>query len=477
MKKEVIVRFAPSPTGYLHIGGARTALFNYLYARNKNGKFILRIEDTDLQRSTGESIQQILDSLQWLGIEWDNEVVYQSQRLKLYDQKIEKLLKENKAYYCFCSNERIEKLRADALEKGVIYVYDKKCQNLSDEDLQKAFKVNPNPVVRFKVGEGKTVVNDLIKGDVEFDNKTIDDFIIRRSDGWHTYNLCCVVDDVDIGITHIIRGDDHLSNTPKQILIYQALGEDLPVFAHLPLILGSDKTRLSKRHGATSVLQFKEDGIHPEALINFLALLGWSPSTEREIFSKEQLVKEFSVERISKTAAVFDYEKLKWFNGQYIRSLDKSLVIKRTMPFLKESGYNIDRYDKSELEYMISLEIERARTLKDLVQSLQYFFIDKVEYEDKAINKYLSKMENAQILEQVYNCLENESDFGTAALEEALRGLSDKLGIKFAKIVHPLRAALTGKLASPGIFDVLYCLGKERTLERIKDSINFIKSQ
>jgi len=477
MEKEVIVRFAPSPTGYLHIGGARTALFNYLYARNKKGKFLLRIEDTDVQRSTEESIQQIIDALHWLGIEWDGEIIYQSKRLELYNQKINQLIEENKAYYCFCSNERLEKLRAEALEKGVINVYDGKCRNLNKKELEEKFKTNPNPVVRFKVREGKTIVQDLIKGEVVFDNETIDDFIIRRSDNWPTYNLCCVIDDIDMGITVVIRGDDHLSNTPKQILISQALGVELPVFAHLPLILGPDKTRLSKRHGATSVLQFKEEGFHPEALVNFLALLGWSPANDQEIFPKGELIKEFSVERVSKTAAVFDYEKLRWFNGQYMKLLDKNLVIERVMPFLKQSGYNIEQYPQQILEYMIGLMIERARTLKDLVENLHYFFVEQVEYEEKAISKYLSKRENAELLENIYKCLSEQGDFSTKALEEVLRGLADKLKISFTKIVHPLRASITGKLESPGIFDVLYCLGKERSLKRIRTAIEFVTSK
>lgn len=476
MDDKVVVRFAPSPTGYLHIGGARTALFNYLFARNKKGKFFLRIEDTDVQRSTDESIRQIVDALQWLGIDWDGDIVYQSKRLDLYNQKINQLIEEDKAYYCFCSNERLEKLRAEALAKGVINVYDNKCRNLTKEEIEREFKRNPNPVVRFKVKAGKTVINDLIKGEVLFDNETIDDFIIRRSDNWPTYNLCCVVDDMDMGITHIIRGDDHLSNTPKQMLIYEALGGKLPLFAHLPLILGADRTRLSKRHGATSVLQFKEDGFHPEALMNFLSLLGWSPASQREILSKEELINEFSIERVSSTAAVFDYEKLRWFNGQYMRSLDKDLVIQRTLPFLEESGYDIKQYSEEILKYIIGLGIERARTLKDLVESLRFFFVDKVEYDEKAIEKHLSKTENAQILEDVYQCLLEQDDYGTKALEFVLKSLVDRLKIKFGQIVHPLRASLTGKLEGPGIFDVLYCLGKERSLKRIKTAIEFIKS-
>ena len=276
MSDKIVVRFAPSPTGYLHIGGARTALFNYLFAKNQKGKFLLRIEDTDLERSTEESINQIIDAMQWLGLNWEGEITYQTKRVDLHCKKAQELLDEGKAYYCFCKPERIEKLRQKAREDGVFYTYDKCCLKLSEEEIKEKLKENPNPVLRFRVDPGKTIVNDLIKGDVEFDNSTIDDFIIRRPDGSPTYNFCCAVDDADMDITHVVRGDDHLSNTPKQILLYKAMGSDVPVFAHLPLILGQDKTRLSKRHGATSVLQFDEEGFHPEAVVNFLALLGWS---------------------------------------------------------------------------------------------------------------------------------------------------------------------------------------------------------
>lgn len=469
MNKEIRLRFAPSPTGHLHIGGARTALFNYLYAKQQSGKFILRIEDTDLARSTDESTKQILESLKWLGINYDEGPFYQTQRFDMYKKAVDKLLESGKAYKCFCSQERLEQLRSDAKENSTESVYDKKCADLSEEEIQNKIQNGEEYTVRFKSRSDKIILSDMILGDVEFDLSLIGDFIIARSDGTPVYNLTVVVDDAEMGITHVIRGNDHLSNTPKQIMLFEALGYDPPKYAHLPLILGQDKSRLSKRHGATSVLQFREDGYLPEAIINYLALLGWAYNDSQEIFSKEGLIKLFSLENVSKSSAVFDFDKLSWMNGYYMRDSAEEDVISKAEEYFNIYGHPMDNYDKNWLHGIIKLQIERSRTLKEMFENSQYFFEDEIkEFDEKGVKKFLSKEIINEIFPDVIILFEEIKEFSILNLETELRNLAEKKNLKLTNIVQPLRLALTGRTATPGIFEVIFYLGREKSINRLK---------
>jgi len=464
------VRFAPSPTGYLHIGGARTALFNYLFARHNKGTMILRIEDTDIERSTDESSEAIIESLKWLGIDWDEGPIYQSQRMELYKREIARLLEINAAYPCFCSEERLNNIRDEAKKTGKPFVYDKHCLSLSQDEIKRRIENGEKYVIRFRVPDsGITKFDDEIVGDTTFENSLIGDFVIVRSDGNPTYNLTAAIDDADMKITHIIRGDDHISNTPKQILIYEALGYPIPIFAHVPLILGKDRTRLSKRHGATSVLQFRDAGFLSEAMVNFLSLLGWSPGdSSQEIFSKEELIEKFSLERITKSAAVFDTVKLEWMNGVYIRQLPKEVIIKRVKEFFIMRRWDTTNFDNKWFEGIVSLEIERSKTLLEFEDHLKFFLVAEPDYDESAIRKYLTKPEVWDLLTSAQKTIGNTSPFDVQTLEINLRKLASELNISFGKIVHPLRVVLTGRTASPGIFDVIFYLGKEKTISRIE---------
>jgi glutamyl-tRNA synthetase len=469
---DVRVRFAPSPTGELHIGGARTALFNWLFARHRRGTFLLRIEDTDAERSERRFTDHIFESLKWLGLDWDAEAIHQSQRRKLYEASASKLLHEGSAYRCFCSKARLDELREKAKAAGEPFVYDGACTRLSSDEVEAQMRRGEPYAVRFRVpDEGVTALHDIVYGDVEFENRLIGDFIIVRSDGTPTYNFTAVVDDVDLKISHVIRGDDHLSNTPKQILIYQALGAGVPQFAHLPLILGPDKSRLSKRHGATSVLELREQGFLPEAVFNCLALLGWSYDGVQEIFSREELVEKFSLERVSKAAAIFDTAKLEWMNGYYIRSLPRERIEQEAMVCLRRSGYDVDTRDAQWLSGIIGLELERAKTLREFAQHLDYFFSDTVSYDQKGAEQFFHQEGTEALLEAVSRRVGEMRTFEKEPLERELRALADELGVKFATIVHPTRLALTGRTASPGLFDVVVYLGKERVLARLEQAI------
>ncbi|NCO82770.1 MAG: glutamate--tRNA ligase, partial [Nitrospirae bacterium] len=387
------VRFAPSPTGHLHIGGARTALFNYLFARHNNGKFILRIEDTDRTRSTEEYIEAIIEGMKWLKLEWDEGPFRQTDRFDVYRSYVDKLLREDKAYYCCCSPEELEQRRKEALAQGKPQKYDGRCRNLTKIQ-DSRFKIQEkNPAIRFKMPqEGQTVVNDMIRGQVTFKNDQLDDLIIMRSDGTPTYNFTVVVDDVDMKITHIIRGDDHLNNTPKQLHIYKALGYEIPLFAHLPMILGADKARLSKRHGATSVMAYKEMGYLPDALVNYLVRLGWSYG-DQEVFTREELIKHFSFENIGKSSAVFNPEKLIWLNSQYIIKSNPEELGELVIPFLESAGIiqKGQQIDRQWLSKAIKTLQERAKTLVELANSLRYYIAEDVEYNEKAKAKFLNE--------------------------------------------------------------------------------------
>ncbi|MDP1758566.1 MAG: glutamate--tRNA ligase [Thermodesulfovibrionales bacterium] len=459
------VRFAPSPTGHLHIGGARTALFNYLFARHNNGKFILRIEDTDRTRSTEEYIEAIIEGMKWLKLESDEGPFRQTDRFDVYRSYVDKLLKEGKAYYCYCSPEELEQRRKEALAQGKSPKYDGRCRD----------NKCPKGAARFKMPqEGQTDVDDLIKGKVVFENDQLDDLIIMRSDGTPTYNFTVVVDDVDMKITHVIRGDDHLNNTPKQIHIYKALGHEIPLFAHLPMILGSDKTRLSKRHGATSVMAYKDMGYLPDALVNYLVRLGWSCG-DQEVFTREELIKHFSFENVGKSSAVFNPEKLLWLNSQYIIKSNPEELGELVIPFLENAniirkGQNID---KQWLSKAIKTLQERAKTLVELANSLRYYIAEDVEYDEKAKAKFLNE-KSRDLLIELKDALNALSNFSALELEKAFKSIVEKLGIKLGALAQPVRVAITGGTESPGIFEVLEILGKEKTLKRLDKAVKAI---
>ncbi len=465
----VRVRFAPSPTGHLHMGGARTALFNWLYARHNKGIFILRIEDTDRTRSTEEYISSIIEGIKWINLDWDEGPYRQTDRFDVYRSYAGKLLNEEKAYYCYCSPEELEQRRQEALAQGKSLKYDGRCRNLKEP------VPGRKPAVRFKMPqEGETVVNDLIRGRIVFENTQLDDLIIMRSDGTPTYNFTVVVDDVDMNITHVIRGDDHLNNTPKQIHIYRALGYEVPFFAHLPMILGADKTRLSKRHGATSVIAYKEMGYLPEALVNYLVRLGWSHG-DQEIFTKDELIKYFSFEDIGKSAAIFNPEKLLWLNSQYIINSPSERLIELVMPFLvKENVIKEDRtFDKKWLSKAINTLKERSRTLIELANSLRYYIIEDIEYDLKAKEKFLNENSLASLVE-VKEALKTLDNFIAPEIERVFMSIVEKQKTKLGKIAQPVRVAITGRTESPGIFEVLEIVGKEKTLKRLERAIKTI---
>ncbi len=471
MTEKARVRFAPSPTGFLHIGGARTALFNWLYARHNNGIFVLRIEDTDRTRSTEEYVEAIIEGMKWLGFDWDEGPFRQTERFDIYRNYGGKLINEGKAYYCYCSPEELESRRKEAMSQGRPVKYDGRCRDLD----------KPVPgvkaVVRFRMPrEGQTVVDDLIKGKVIFENSQLDDLIIFRSDGTPTYNLTVVVDDIDMGINCVIRGDDHLNNTPKQIQLYSAFGYSVPKFAHLPMILGSDKARLSKRHGATSLMEYNEQGYMPDALINYLARLGWSHG-DQELFSREELIEKFSLENVGGSSAVFNPEKLLWLNSQYIINTDPERLSDFVMPFLVKKG--IVKEDKLPDKVWLSKAIitlqERSKTLLELADSLRYYIADEVEYDEKARKKFLNE-KSLQLLVELKDSLNSIESFSEAALEKAFNSIVEKHNIKLGKLAQPVRVAVTGGTASAGIFEVLEIVGKEKTLKRLEKAIETIKA-
>ena len=472
----VRVRFAPSPTGYLHIGGVRSALFNWLYARNQGGSFILRIEDTDVERSKEEATRQIIESMTWLGLAWNEGPYFQSQRLDLYRKRAFELLESGAVYKCFCSREKIEAQRLRAEKEKRDYLYDGCCRSLSSGESAANEAAGLPYVLRFKVpGAGDTVWQDAVAGEVRFENARLGDFVILRSDGHPTYNFCCVVDDLDMGITDVIRGAEHISNTPRQILLYEAFRKAPPRFAHVTVILGKDKSKLSKRHGAASVMEYASEGFLPEAVFNFLALLGWSPGNDEEIMSRERLIASFSLAGISRANPVFDQEKLRWMNGMYLRSLPQEDIIQRVLEFMPSRGVDPQKYDCGWLKGIIGLEIPRAHTLSELVDHLRYFFTDEYEYEEKAVQNVSKKENPIPYLEMARDAIRGLEDFSIESLESAMKKLTEERKIGFGKIAQPIRLALTGGLASPGLFEVLHFLGKDRTLKRLDRAVLFFK--
>ncbi len=553
------LRFAPSPTGYLHVGGARTALFNWLYARRTGGVFVLRIEDTDVERSSAEMVTGILDGMRWIGLDWDEgpEVggdhgpYFQSQRLARYRELGEQLVREGHGYYCYCGSDpgssasagggqpasfgetspvpaggdasagggqpaSFGETRPPATEdaawdegdtpRGESWTYDRRCSRLTPEEVAAREAARMPRAIRFKVPPGETTFHDLVHGDITFDNAHIEDFVALRSDGHPTYHLSVVADDIDMAITHVVRGDDHISNTPKQVMLYRAFGKPLPAFAHVPLILGPDRRRLSKRHGATSVTEYSKQGYLPEAMMNFLALLGWSPGDDRELFTRDELVAAFSLEGISSSNAVFNPEKLEWFSAQHIARMPAAELVRRIEPRLREAGLwpaswsagsSFDpsagsgspramprgdspesealAQDKSDpgawLAQLIELLRPRAKRLTDFVEKGRPFFVDEVEYDAEAVRKHLSAAETLAHLAAVREACAAAPEFTAAALEAAIRALADTRGVKAGVLIHPTRVAVVGRAESPGIFEVLELLGRDRTLARMTHAL------
>ncbi len=463
----VRTRFAPSPTGALHIGGARTAIFNWLFARHYGGRFILRIEDTDRARSTEESLSEILDAMTWLGLNWDEGPFRQSERLSIYQEYAERLLRSGKAYRCYCTPDEIERRRKEAEKQGRVYGYEGTCRNLKSHPLDKPF------AIRLATPELGTIeVEDLIRGTISFDAKEIDDFVIQKTDGFPTYNFAVVIDDATMDITHVIRGDDHIANTPKQILIYKALSQEIPKFAHVSMILGSDKARLSKRHGATSVIAYREMGYLPEAIVNYLARLGWSYG-DQEIFSEEELIEKFTLESVGKSAAVFNPEKLLWLNGWYIRNKPAEEIAGLVIPFLQKKGFQVALNER--LIKVVNVLRERAKTLVELADSADYFFADEIRYEEAARRKFLTP-DTLPILEDLINKLSSLADFTVPELQRIFGEITEKRGIKLVQIAQPTRVALTGGTVSPGIFEVIEILGKDKVIERLRAASHISKN-
>jgi len=465
------VRFAPSPTGYLHVGGARTALFDWLFARKHNGVFILRIEDTDVERSSEEMTRGILDAMTWLGLKWDEGPYLQSAGFEQHREAVQNLLRSRNAYYCFCSPELLDSKRKEAAARKTDFKYDRTCLKLAPDDVKQRLESGERAAVRFKVPDGSVTFNDAVVGDVTVSSEMIEDFVLLRSNGQPTYHVSVVVDDISMRITHVIRGADHISNTPKQILLYRALGAPIPNFAHIPLILGPDKTRLSKRHGATSVMAYQEQGILPEAMRNFLALLGWSPGNDQEMFDDDELIRAFSLEGISRANAVFNPDKLAWFNAQYIAKLPFEKLIRYLKPEYIKAGLWRDSLEKEESEwfrFLIDVYRPRAKVLQDFPKLSRMFLIDGVEYDQAAVEKFLKDDTVRGYLKTLSARLAALPEFTHESLEAAVRTLAEELGIKPAILMNASRVALTGQAVAPGLFDVMMLLGSDKTVTRLR---------
>jgi glutamyl-tRNA synthetase len=470
------VRFAPSPTGYLHVGGARTALFNWLFARHTGGTFILRIEDTDFERSSEAMVDGILEGMSWLGLDWDEGPFFQSRRLDLYNATAAKILAGGHAYPCFCTKDQLDQRRREATAAGGTSMYDRRCREISAADAQARIAAGEPAAIRFAVPqEGSTSFDDAVFGKVEFSNAEIEDFVLLRSDGIPTYHLSVVTDDIDMRLTHIIRGADHISNTPKQVLLYGALCVGLPIFAHVPLILGPDKTRLSKRHGATSVIAYKEMGFVPEAFRNFLALLGWTTGglkdatgKDREIFSSQELIELFTLEGISKSNAVFDNDKLAWLNGEYIRAYSIEQLSSCLRPFFEQANLHPS---SDQLLAVTPLIRERIRLLREGVSAADFFFVDQLAPYDPAdlIPQKGDAALSLRILERAHEVLTRNS-FASDALEQAFREAAIALGIKTGPMFQPIRVAVCGRKNTPPLFETMAVLGRQLCLERIRQA-------
>lgn len=487
----VRVRFAPSPTGYLHLGGARTALFNWLFARHHGGTFVLRVEDTDRERSRPEHVTAIMETLSWLGLDWDegpdkggpHGPYLQSERLPLYRREAERLTAAGLAYPCYCTPAELEERRREAYARGLPSRYDGRCSRLTPAERARLEAEGRRPALRFRAPEGgQTVVEDLIRGRVVFENeKMLDDFVILKSDGWPTYNFACAVDDAAMGITHVIRAEEHLSNTPRQLLLCEALGYAAPAFAHAPMILAPDRSKLSKRHGAVAVEEFREGGYLPEAIVNYLALLGWSPGGEREVMSLAEMVASFTLERVGRTAAIYDVDKLTWMNAAYLRQADPDRLVDLVLPRLREAGFAVGGPEGGEgrrewVRRLVLATRERARTLADFPELLRYFFVAPDRYDPGGMAKHFSAEAPAR-LRAAAEAVRDLEPFTAERVEAAYRSLADRLGIPAAKLIHPTRLALTGRTVGPGLFEIMELLGRDACLERLEAAVAFLEAR
>jgi glutamyl-tRNA synthetase len=467
MNQAVVTRFPPSPTGYLHIGGARTALFNWLFARHHGGKFILRIEDTDQARSTDESVKAILDAMEWLKLEWDEGPHFQTQRFDTYREYLQRLLDTGHAYYCECTPEELDERRRASMAAGLKPKYDGRCRD-------RGLGPGPNRVIRFRCPDrGATVLNDIVKGTIFFENSELDDLVLERSDGVPTYNFAVVVDDITMNITHVIRGDDHVNNTPRQILLYEALRAPLPHFAHVPMILGQDRSRMSKRHGATSVMAYKEMGYLPEALVNYLVRLGWSHG-DQEIFTREELIQHFSLQHVGKAPSVFNPEKLDWLNAHYIKERDPETLVPLLEEFLSEKG--MPPKPPAYLAKALKTLQPRCRTLKEMADSMGFYLVDEPPMDPAAAKKFLTHALQ-EPFERLIRLLNDLESFDEKSLEAAFHQLVEELGLKLGKIAQPVRVALTGSTVSPGLFEVIDVLGKDTVVRRLEKAMVWMSSE
>jgi len=464
--EQIITRFPPSPTGYLHVGGARTAIFNWLYARHMNGRFVLRIEDTDTKRSTQASVDAIFDALKWLDIDWDEGPYYQTQRFEIYNDYIQKMIDSGQAYYCTCSPEQIDLMRQKAMANGLKPRYDGTCR-------EKGLKKAENTVVRFRAPlSGTTVVEDVIKGNIVFQNSELDDFVICRSDGAPTYNFVVVVDDITMNINTVIRGDDHVMNTPKQILLYHALQTPLPTFGHVPMVLGSDRSRLSKRHGAMSVTAYRDMGFLPEALVNYLVRLGWSHG-DQEFFTRDELIEVFDLKNIGRSAGIFDPDKLLALNAEHIKATSPPKLVAPLTPFLNECGIQIN--DDDYICNVIETLAPRSKTLAEMAQAASFFYLEEITFEEKAARKFL-KPAALEPLSLLTKKLADLPSYTQENLEDVFKDVMVQTGLKLGKIAQPVRVALTGKTASPGIFEIIAILGPQRVIPRLEKAIQYIEA-
>ena len=478
------VRFAPSPTGYLHVGGARTALFNWLYAKRHGGVFVLRIEDTDVERSSADMVTGILDGLQWLGLDWaegpltggPHAPYFQSERLHRYREAAARLLGEGRAYYCFCTADRLSAEREKAEARGDAWRYDRACLALEPARMAELAASGAPRAIRFKVPPGSTAFNDAVHGRIEFDGANIEDFVIVRSDGYPTYHLSVVVDDIDMAITDVIRGDDHISNTPKHVLLFDALGAAVPRFAHVPLILATDKKRLSKRHGATSVTEYQRQGYLPAAMLNFLALLGWSPGGDRELMTASEMVERFSLDGISGGNAVFNPDKLDWVNGQYIARLSVDDLAAAVRPFIDQAGFSHAPLvvDEPRFHRLLELIRPRAKRLTDFPFQAAPLLMETVEYEPEAVSKHLSTPDLAGHVTALVARLRDTSPFDEPHVEAAVRETAAARTVKAGILIHAARVAITGRTTSPGLFELLALLGRDETTARLERLITFL---
>ena len=478
------VRFAPSPTGYLHVGGARTALFNWLYARRHGGTFILRIEDTDAERSSADMVTGILDGLRWLGLTWDegpglggpHAPYFQSERLERYRAAADRLLHDGHAYFCYCSAERLREERERAERRGQAWQYDRSCLQLSPDRLRELEAAHAPRAVRFRVPPAGAAFDDIVHGRITFDGASIEDFVILRSDRYPTYHLSVAVDDIDMAITDVIRGDDHVSNTPKHVLLFEALAAPIPRFAHVPLILGADKKRLSKRHGATSVTEYRRQGYLAPAMVNFLALLGWSPGDDRELMTTRELIDSFTLEGISGGNAVFNTEKLDWMNGQYIARMSIQDLAAAVQPFVEQAGLAGHGLvaDGAAFHRLLELLRPRAKRLTDFVEQARPLLNDDVMYEQEAVDKYLGAADLGGHLAALVETLERTSPYDEVQVEGAVRGTATSRGIKAGALIHATRVAVTGRTQSPGLFEVVAWLGRDRTRARLTQLLEFL---